>query len=220
MSFCFRDQHTLVLDPGEFAFDSPKLLYPMWMQKWPCPGMGRRFWQRAPHCWPNKVKPKKWRKVKDLIGMGDIPAYMRTGFVHGGGLYAPGPTTFAPAPKGQCSQVPGGILRCVMPAMGPGGIQKEKSWPPEIGPEEEHLLDQGCRPTARRCGGTTSAPAQYWCCPGGPMASIVGSPIPLPGLKGSDGPNLVRLGIGATLVSAAIGATILAFIIRHEESKK
>jgi len=195
----WQDHHTLILDTGEFAYDAPKLKKPPWMQSWECDHMGRRFWQRGKKCQP-----------RPFVGMSGVQAYERPGFIFGGGLYAPGGpgggTTFAPARgPSQCHQVPGGVLRCVMPALGPGGLQKEKGWPPEIGPEEERLLDQGCRPTGRRCGGSTRAPAQYWCCPGGPLATIVGSPTLIPGLLGDTEARTTSPSHLAMVAAALIG---------------
>lgn len=114
-----------------------------------------------------------------------VPLWERGQFVTGGGIYAPGGpgggVTFGPTYRlpgqigaGQCSEFPGGVLRCVQAPMGERGLETGRGWPPEIGPAEESLLDQGCRPTNRRCGGTAKAPAQFWCCPGGSL--MVGMP--------------------------------------------
>jgi len=176
MGYKWLDHHTLVLDTGEFAYDHPKIPVPAWQKNWPCTGFGQPV--KRPEACLDDPDPK-YAEWESLSG---IQAYERPGFMFGAGINAPGGTTFGPAAASQCSQVPGGVLRCVMPQLGPQGLQTERGWPPEIGPEEEALLDQGCRPTGRRCGGTPRAPAQYWCCPGGPLATVVGVPVLTGGL--------------------------------------
>lgn len=120
--------------------------------------------------------------------LGDVPIWKRGQFVTGGGLYAPGGPgggiTFGPtynlpgqrpAGPGSCSQIPNGVLRCVSAPYGEKGLETGRGWPPEIGPQEEMLMDQGCVATGRPCGGPARAQSQYWCCPGGAM--MVGSPL-------------------------------------------
>jgi hypothetical protein len=119
-----------------------------------------------------------------------VPVWERGQFVYGAGPYAPGGPTggsmvgpmFPGAPGGGgCSEVPGGRQVCVQPRHGPQGAELMQPWPPEIGPEEDSLLDQGCRPTGRRCGGSPRAPAQAWCCPTGMMVGQM-SPVGLAGI--------------------------------------
>lgn len=120
--------------------------------------------------------------------LGDVPIWKRGQFVYGGGLYAPGGpgggVTFGPtytkpgqlpAGPGSCPEVSGGVKRCVGAPYGEKGLQTGRGWPPEIGPQEELLMDQGCVATGRPCGGPARAQSQEWCCPGGAM--MVGSPL-------------------------------------------
>jgi hypothetical protein len=94
-----------------------------------------------------------------------------------------------------CPQVHNGSLVCVQapyspreaelpdreeaPYVGKGEVAG-RGWPPEIGPQEEQMMEVGCVATGRRCGGSARAPAQYWCCPqpGGMPMPFIGSPFP------------------------------------------
>ena len=139
----------------------------------------RRF-PRRPYT-PAEVIPKR--------PLGDVPVWERGQFVYGGGLYAPGGpgggSTFGPMytkpgqrppGPGSCSQVSNGRSVCVGAPYGEKGVETGRGWPPEIGPQEEGLMQQGCVATGKRCGGSARAPSQEWCCPGDAM--FVGSPFP------------------------------------------
>jgi len=121
--------------------------------------------------------------------LGGVPIWKRGQFAYGANLYAPGGPGGGmtigpmytkpgqlPAGPGSCSQVTGGVRRCVGAPYGEKGLETGRGWPPEVGPQEESLMSQGCVPTGRRCGGPARAPSQEWCCPGGSM--VIGSPTP------------------------------------------
>ena len=135
-------------------------------------------------------------------GLGDLQFHERGLFAHGGSLYSPGGTTFGPlytsgfpSGFGQCTEVPGGVLRCVQPPFDPsrGGLQKSYSWPPPLTPADDELMAQGCRPTMRPCGGPPGRQARFWCCPGGPMATVVGTPTAFSGTPQFTAGNLLWL---------------------------
>jgi hypothetical protein len=136
-----------------------------------------------------------------------VQMYERGQFVYGAGPFAPGGPgggmtigpqfrTPGPAPGPMsCPQVSGGTLVCVQPPYSPReadlpdreeppytgkGVVAGRGWPPEIGPQEEQLMEVGCVATGRRCGGSARAPAQYWCCPspGGMQMPFIGTPFP------------------------------------------
>jgi hypothetical protein len=161
---------TLTLKPGQFAYNAPEVNENKLMTS-----------AYAEYMYPYKT-------------LSGVPIWERGQFVSGGGIYAPGGpgggVTFGPTYRqpgafmpGQCNQVQGGVLRCVSAPYGEKGLETGRGWPPEIGPSEMSMMDQGCRPTGRQCGGTPRAPSQYWCCPGGSMA------IGIPSAFGSTGEN-------------------------------
>jgi hypothetical protein len=136
-----------------------------------------------------------------------VQMYERGQFVYGAGPLAPGgpgggmtigPQFRTPGPASgpmSCPQVSGGTLVCVQPPYSPRegdlpdreeppytgkGVVAGRGWPPEIGPQEEQMMEVGCVATGRRCGGSSRAPAQYWCCPspGGMQMPFIGTPFP------------------------------------------
>ncbi len=130
-----------------------------------------------------------------------VQAYERGQFVYGAGPFAPGGSgggmTIGPRRPGpnSCSQVSGGNLVCVGAPMTEKGLETGRGWPPEIGPQEEQMMEVGCVATGRRCGGSPRAPSQYWCCPsaGGMQMPFIGSPFPTTsGGLGGDGYNPLR----------------------------
>jgi len=114
-------------------------------------------------------------------GLGDLPTWMQANpFTYGAGPYAPGGPgggmMIGPGKPGGPAQPAGRRLVCVQPPHGPEGVETGRGWPPEIGPQEEALMEAGCTATNQRCGGSVRAPAQYWSCPSDMM--FPGSPIP------------------------------------------
>jgi hypothetical protein len=88
-----------------------------------------------------------------------------------------------------------------------------RGWPPEIGPQEEQLMEVGCVATGRRCGGSARAPAQYWCCPqpGGMPMPFIGSPFPT-------GFGLGNTGEGGAMkwaLLASAGAVLGYFLLKR-----
>jgi hypothetical protein len=119
--------------------------------------------------------------------MSGVPVWERGQFSYGAGPFAPGGPgggmTIGPRQyggPGSCPQVSGGNLVCVQPPMTEKGVETGRGWPPEIGPQEEQMMEVGCVATGRRCGGSPRAPAQYWCCPsaGGMPMPFIGTPFP------------------------------------------
>lgn len=120
-------------------------------------------------------------------GVSGVPIWERGQFSYGAGPFAPGGPgggmTIGPRGSGgpgSCPQVGGGHLVCVQPPMTARGVETGRGWPPEIGPQEEQMMEVGCVATGRRCGGSPRAPAQYWCCPsaGGMPMPFIGTPFP------------------------------------------
>jgi hypothetical protein len=125
-------------------------------------------------------------------GVSGMQVWERGQFTYGAGPFAPGgpgggmtigPSFTKPGQAtgpGSCPQVSGGTLVCVQPPMTERGMETGRGWPPEIGPQEEQMMEVGCVATGRRCGGSARAPAQYWCCPspGGMPMPFIGTPFP------------------------------------------
>jgi hypothetical protein len=142
-----------------------------------------------------------------LIPLEGVPLWERGQFTYGAGPFAPGgpgggmtigpgfrTPGQAPGPM-SCPQVSNGSLVCVQAPFSPRerelpdreeppytgkGEVAGRGWPPEIGPQEEQMMEVGCVATGRRCGGSVRAPAQYWCCPqpGGMPMPFIGTPFP------------------------------------------
>lgn len=151
-------------------------------------------------------------------GVSGVPVWERGQFVYGAGPFAPGgpgggmtigPNYNAPGPSmgpGSCPQVGGGNLVCVQPPMTERGVETGRGWPPEIGPQEEQLMEVGCVATGRRCGGSARAPGQYWCCPssGGMPMPFIGTPFPTTsGGLGDNGTE--QPGILSAILIGAVG---------------
>jgi hypothetical protein len=155
-------------------------------------------------------------------GVSGVPVWERGQFTYGAGPFAPGgpgggmtigPSYTQPGPAtgpGSCPQVSGGRLVCVQAPMTERGMETGRGWPPEIGPQEEQMMEVGCVATGRRCGGSARAPGQYWCCPssGGMPMPFIGTPFPHGsgglGNNGSSGATTLRaLAIGVVGLAAA-----------------
>ena len=113
--------------------------------------------------------------------MGGLPTWMQANpFTYGAGPYAPGGPgggmMIGPGKPGGPVQPAGSRLVCVQPPHGPEGVEMGRGWPPEIGPQEESMMDAGCTATGRQCGGHFRSPAQYWSCPSD--MSFPGVPVP------------------------------------------
>lgn len=116
--------------------------------------------------------------------MGGLPTSMQANpFMYGAGPYAPGGPGGGmimgpgkPGAPGAPGQPAGRRTVCVQPPHGPKGVERGRGWPPEIGPQEQSLMDAGCVATNRRCGGDVRSPAQAWDCPAGMM--FPGSVVP------------------------------------------
>ena len=114
-------------------------------------------------------------------GMGDLPTWMQASpFMYGAGPYAPGGPgggmILGPGKPGAPGAPAGRRTVCVQPPHGPEGVERGRGWPPEIGPQEEALMDAGCIATGRKCGGDVRSPAQAWDCPADMM--FPGSVVP------------------------------------------
>ena len=153
--------------------------------------------------------------------LGGVPIWKRGQFAYGAGLYAPGGpgggATFGPlytkpgqrpAGPGSCSELPNGVARCVGAPYGEKGLETGRGWPPEVGPQEEQLMYQGCVATGRQCGGPTRARSQVWCCPGDSL--MVGSPLP-PTMAGV-GDNDSQAGGTSLWMYPVIGLGLAAFL--------
>jgi len=118
-------------------------------------------------------------QTKNLSG---LPTWMQANpYMYGAGPHAPGGPgggmIMGPGKPGAPGARPGGRREvCVQPPHGPQGAEKVRGWPPEIGPQEEALMDAGCIATGRRCGGSVRSPAQAWDCPSDMM--FPGSVVP------------------------------------------
>lgn len=121
----------------------------------------------------------EYKKVR--AGLGDLPTWMQASpFTYGAGPYAPGGPgggmMIGPGKPGGPAMSKGRRKVCVQPPHGPKGVERGRGWPPEIGPQEEALMEAGCIATNQRCGGDVRSPAQYWDCPGDMM--FPGSVVP------------------------------------------
>lgn len=136
-----------------------------------------------------------------------VQMWERGQFVTGGSMFSPGgvtvgptygPPTMGPAPGG-CTEVPGGVVRCVQPPMTERGLDTTPWQQRELNAAERDLQDQGCVPTSRMCPGSPRAPSRAWCCPGGPtgLAPFIGSPYPhgFAGLGALEGRDWFRLAV-------------------------
>jgi hypothetical protein len=153
---------------------------------------------------------------KTNSGMGGLPTWMQANpFTYGAGPYAPGGPgggmMIGPGKPGGPAMPQGRRRVCVQPPHGPEGVETGRGWPPEIGPQEESLMEAGCIATNQRCGGSVRAPAQYWDCPADMM--FPGSAVPhgggFYGLGNGEGSAGTPWG---TIGAIAIGVLVLGGI--------